>query len=50
MPDGVLEAEVGYGLISEARGHGLATEALRGLLAETDELVLARRVARPGVQ
>lgn len=37
-PDGAPEAEVGYGLVSEARGHGLATEALRALLAETDEL------------
>lgn len=32
----VPEAEVGYGLVSYARGHGAATEALRGLLAETD--------------
>lgn len=34
--DGVLEAEVGYGLVAEARGWGFATEALRALLAETD--------------
>jgi RimJ/RimL family protein N-acetyltransferase len=34
--DGAPEAEVGYGLVAEARGHGAATEALRGLLAETD--------------
>ena len=34
--DGVPEAEVGYGLVEEARGWGFATEALRGLLAETD--------------
>lgn len=34
--DGVPEAEVGYGLVADARGHGAATEALRGLLAETD--------------
>jgi RimJ/RimL family protein N-acetyltransferase len=35
-PDGVLEAEVGYGLVEEARGWGFATEALQALLAETD--------------
>jgi RimJ/RimL family protein N-acetyltransferase len=32
----VPEAEVGYGLVSEARGWGFATEALLGLLAEAD--------------
>ncbi|MBB6627828.1 GNAT family N-acetyltransferase [Nocardioides sp. KIGAM211] len=32
----VPEAEVGYGLVGEARGWGFATEALRALLAETD--------------
>jgi ribosomal-protein-alanine N-acetyltransferase len=37
-PDGVLEAEVGYGLVEEARGWGFATEALQALLAETDGL------------
>lgn len=36
--DGVPEAEIGYGVVAEARGHGLTTEALRGLLAETDRL------------
>jgi len=35
--DGVPEAEVGYGLVEEARGWGFATEALRGLLAFTDD-------------
>lgn len=35
-PDGVPEAEVGYGLVEAARGDGVATEALRALLAETD--------------
>ena len=30
------EVEVGYGLVGEARGAGLATEALRALLHETD--------------
>ena len=34
--DGTPEAEVGYGLVVDARGHGAATEALRGLLALTD--------------
>ena len=34
--DGVPEAEVGYGLVAEARGWGVATEALTALLAETD--------------
>jgi RimJ/RimL family protein N-acetyltransferase len=33
---GTPEVEVGYGLVADARGHGAATEALRGLLAETD--------------
>lgn len=36
--DGVAEVEVGYGLVPDARGHGAATEALRGLLALTDGL------------
>lgn len=35
-PDGVLETEVGYGLVAEARGYGFATEALQGLLAGAD--------------
>jgi [ribosomal protein S5]-alanine N-acetyltransferase len=30
------EVEVGYGLVEAARGRGLATEALRALLAEID--------------
>jgi ribosomal-protein-alanine N-acetyltransferase len=34
--DGVLEAEVGYGLVEEARGRGVGTEAVAGLLAHTD--------------
>lgn len=34
--DGVLETEVGYGLVAEARGYGFATEALQGLLAGAD--------------
>ena len=36
--DGVEEVEVGYGLVAEARGHGAATEALRGLLRHVDPL------------
>jgi RimJ/RimL family protein N-acetyltransferase len=35
-PDGVPEAEVGYGLVAEAHGWGFATEALTAVLAETD--------------
>lgn len=34
--DGVLEAEVGYGLVQDARGLGLATEALEALLVPID--------------
>jgi RimJ/RimL family protein N-acetyltransferase len=34
--DGVLETEVGYGLVAEAHGYGFATEALQGLLAGAD--------------
>lgn len=36
--DGVLEAEVGYGLVEDARGRGVASEAVAGLLAHTDRL------------
>lgn len=36
--DAVPEAEIGYGLVAEARGHGAATEAVRGLLEQTDRL------------
>ncbi|GAB3200860.1 hypothetical protein GCM10027062_21450 [Nocardioides hungaricus] len=36
--DGVSEVEVGYGLVAEAHGYGFATEALTGVLAETDAL------------
>jgi RimJ/RimL family protein N-acetyltransferase len=36
--DGVPEAEIGYGLVEDARGHGVATEAVSGLLAHTDRL------------
>lgn len=34
--DGTPEAEVGFGLVPEARGWGFATEALRSLLDHTD--------------
>jgi [ribosomal protein S5]-alanine N-acetyltransferase len=34
--DGVPEAEIGYGLVEEARGWGFATEALKALLVEAD--------------
>jgi [ribosomal protein S5]-alanine N-acetyltransferase len=36
--DGVMEAEVGYGLVEDARGRGVATEAVAGLLAQTDRV------------
>jgi len=35
--DGVPEAELGYGLVEDARGRGVATEAVAGLLAHTDQ-------------
>lgn len=41
------EVEVGYGLVEEVRGRGLATEALRALLAETDRAAVR---VRAGVQ
>ncbi len=34
--DGVAETEVGYGLVEEARGRGIATEALLGVLGPCD--------------
>lgn len=34
--DGTRETEIGYGLVEEARGRGVATEAVLGLLAATD--------------
>jgi [ribosomal protein S5]-alanine N-acetyltransferase len=34
--DGVLETEVGYGLVEDARGAGVATEALTALLQAAD--------------
>lgn len=44
-PDGVPETEVGYGLVEDARGHGAATEALRGLLEHTDRLGVRLRAS-----
>jgi RimJ/RimL family protein N-acetyltransferase len=42
------EVEVGYGLVEAARGRGLATEALKALLAETDAAgVRVRAGVRP---
>jgi ribosomal-protein-alanine N-acetyltransferase len=37
-PDEVPEVEIGYGLVSDARGRGVATEAVRAVLAQTDAL------------
>ncbi|MCZ4499768.1 MAG: hypothetical protein JWQ74_2321 [Marmoricola sp.] len=53
--DGVLEAEIGYGLVADARGHGAATEAVRGLLEQTDLLGVRVRASvepsnRPSVR
>ena len=46
--DGVLEAEVGYGLVPDARGRGVVSEALAALLRETDRLgVRVRAGVRP---
>jgi RimJ/RimL family protein N-acetyltransferase len=43
--DEVAEVEVGYGLVADARGHGAATEALQGLLAHVDPLLVRVRAA-----
>ncbi|MEO9322299.1 GNAT family N-acetyltransferase [Nocardioides sp. C4-1] len=43
------EVEVGYGLVADARGRGVATEALRCVLAETDRVgVRVRARTEPG--
>jgi [ribosomal protein S5]-alanine N-acetyltransferase len=39
------EVEVGYGLVAAVRGRGLASEALRALLAETDAVHVGVRCA-----
>lgn len=47
-PDGVSEAEVGFGLVAEARGHGAVSEALSALMEETDRAgVRIRASVRP---
>ena len=47
-PDEVSEAEVGFGLVEEARGHGAISEALTALLEETDRAgVRIRASVRP---
>jgi ribosomal-protein-alanine N-acetyltransferase len=47
--DEVPEVEIGYGLVADARGHGAATEAVRGLLEQTDRLgVRVRASVEPG--
>jgi RimJ/RimL family protein N-acetyltransferase len=47
-PDEVAEAEVGFGLVEEARGHGAVSEALSALLKETDRAgVRIRASVRP---
>jgi ribosomal-protein-alanine N-acetyltransferase len=46
--DEVEEAEVGFGLVEDARGHGAVTEALRALLEHTDRAaVRVRASVRP---
>jgi len=47
-PDELPEAEVGFGLVEEARGHGAEREALTALLEETDRVgVRVRASVRP---
>lgn len=47
-PDDVSEIEVGFGLVEEARGHGVVAEALAALLQETDRAgVRIRASVRP---
>ena len=43
--DDVLEAEIGYGLVSDARGRGVATEAVRALLELSDACGVRVRAA-----
>jgi len=46
--DEVSEAEIGYGLVPEGRGRGVATEAVRAMLVLTDALgVRVRAAVRP---
>ncbi len=47
-PDEIPEVEVGFGLVEEARGHGVVNEALSALLEETDRAgVRVRASVRP---
>jgi RimJ/RimL family protein N-acetyltransferase len=47
-PDDVVETEVGFGLVADARGHGAVTEALGALLEHTDRAgVRLRASVRP---
>jgi RimJ/RimL family protein N-acetyltransferase len=49
VADGVPEVEIGYGLVEDARGRGVAAEAVRGLLSGTDDLgVRVRASVEPG--
>ena len=44
----VEEAEIGFGLVADAHGHGVATEALQALLSESDRVgVRVRASVRP---
>lgn len=45
--DGILEAELGFGLVPDAHGHGAGREAVRGLIAaaETCAVRVRARVA-----
>ena len=45
--DEVPEAQVGFGLVEEARGHGAMTEALTALLEQTDRLGVRVRASVP---
>lgn len=47
-PDDTLEAEIGFGLVEDARGHGAAKEALTAMLEQTDLAgVRVRACVRP---
>ena len=47
-PDDLAEAEVGFGLVEDARGHGAVTEALAALLGHADRAgVRVRASVRP---
>lgn len=45
--DDAPEVEIGYGLVSDARGRGVATEAVRGLLALADAAGVRVRACVP---